>query len=632
MADFPENIQSQLQKAAEDKSPEQRTWDLCLLFLAGRQWLTYDKNLSRHITSKSSQGGATKVTVNLLLNIYRNLMAKLSLAYPGVVVLPASPSAEDISKAKASETALRYYWSATDMKGELFKAVEWLLSCGTVGLHTYYDPGKESVVTKTVSPYDLFFEPDAPSVEESQWVAIRSFEIKEVLAEAYPDYKEEILGGRLTQDEDSMGKQPDDRVDVFEIYWRDGRHAVCVGSHYLFQEDSYPIDAFPVEIIKYTDVPRRLWGLSMLAPLLDLQWLYNKARSQLIDNVELMSNPKWLVPKTAGVAKNAITNRPGEIISYNAAGGAPQMMQTVPIPGYVMDNIAKLQSEISDVSGVHSISLGKRAVGISSGKAIQALAQQDSSQLMVTQMGMEKAVGRLCKTVLLLMKTYYTEGKMARMLDGSGQVIFTEISATDLTEDPEIFIETGSLFRNETQDRDAKVLEMLERGLVSKDVALQELSFRTGNSFVTEKVQAIAHAKDILEACQRGYEVEIFRSDDTQAFIKVFGDFMRERAYYQLEEDRQEYIRDVYVSLVNADLPPDQYEAARLQNKVFPRTPPPGASETEQASMIVAQGSPQASQQIADEVVDQAADIGVVRNAPSMLRPEIDPEALIPKM
>ena len=48
--------------------------------------------------------------------------------------------------------------------------------------------------------------------------------------------------------------------------------------------------------------------------------------------------------------------------------------------------------------------------------------------------------------------------------------------------------------------------------------------------------------------------------------------------------------------------------------------------------MIVAQGSPQASQQIADEVVDQAADIGVVRNAPSMLRPEIDPEALIPKM
>ena len=48
------------------------------------------------------------------------------------------------------------------------------------------------------------------------------------------------------------------------------------------------------------------------------------------------------------------------------------------MPAYVMDNVMRIQGEMSDVAGVHSVTLGKRAVGVSSGKAMQVLSEQDT--------------------------------------------------------------------------------------------------------------------------------------------------------------------------------------------------------------------------------------------------------------
>ncbi len=617
MADFPENISSLLDSSQEQKNGEIRLWDLSLKFLEGNQHLTYDRNLSQYITSKVTQGGGTKATVNMLLNVYRNILARLRLSYPGVVVLPASPSTEDIAKAKSAEIALQYYWVQADIKGVMGDVIKWLLTCGTAALHTYFDPNKDSVVTKAVSPYDLFFEPDVLSVDDSRWVAVRTLEDKDALKEAYPDFEEEIEGASTPIMHVGGYEQgaPPNTAEVFEVHWKDGRHAIVLDGTYLYQDDKYPVKAFPVQVIKYTDVPRRLWGLSLLTPLIDLQWLYNRARSQVMNNVELMANPKWLVPKTAGVSKSAITNRPGEKVYYNAAGGKPHQIQSVPMPGYVMDNIQRLQAEILDVSGVHNISLGKRETGITSGKAIAAMVQQDSSQLHVTQMHIETAVQKMAKVVLLLMRVFYKEAKMVRMLDATGEVVFNQIKGTDLVDDPEIFMEAGSLFRDEAQDRDAKVMQLAQLGLIEKDVALKELSFRTSNAFITEQVQGIAHARDMLNACINGYQIEIFRTDDLEAFTKVFGEYMRTSEYYELEQDAQEYIRDIYVSVGTANMPPEQYTAALQQDKVFPRKPLPKASPAAQAVHAVAPGSAAAQEQTAGAIVEQGVDVAVARDA-----------------
>lgn len=623
--EFPQNIQGLINDSRRDKIAVRRAWNLSLKFLEGRQWLSYDKRLGSYVTATSSEG-SSRVTVNLLLNIYRNVLSRLALAYPGVVVIPASPSYEDILKAKSSETALRYYWHKDDVPETIEHLIKWLLTTGTAALHTFYDPGMECVRTEAVGAYDIFFEQAVINPDDSRWVALRSYVDREDLKEAYPNKAEEIENAPAPQEPD-YGQinpapnegPPKDRVEVFDIYWRDGRHAVVTGSTYLFKQKQMPTKTFPVQIIRYTEIPRRLWGKGLIEPLVDLQMLYNRARSQVVHNVELMGNPKWLVPKTAGVSTHAITSKPGEKIYYNQAGGTPQQVAAAPLPSYIADNITRLQAEMGDVAGLHSVSLGKRAVGVTSGKAIQALASHDTSQLQISQAAIEKGAATMARCVLELMKEFYTEAKMMSMLDQYGRVTFASIQSTNIVDTPEVFIEAGSLFRDEAQDRDAKVMELAQAGMITPQQALQELSFRTGNAFVSEKVQAMAHAKDMLDAARLGARVEVFMSDDLEAFGKVFGEFMQTEEFYLLTPERQDYLRDVLLSIEAAGQPDEVYRTLLGANKVFPRSQPPTLDPQTMAANMAAPASPNTQEQIIQEQSAAATRAGSMAEAERLL-------------
>ena len=593
---FPTNFKSdQIDKSDYTKSVERKIWDLSLLFLEGRQWMSWDKT-AQGIAGYPEVQGDYRITVNLLINIYRNLLSKLATTYPGVVVSPASPSTEDILKAQASEMALKYFWKEGDLKQKLGESFEWLLSCGTCGYHSFYDPQADSVELEIISPFDLIFEPYIDNPEHSQYIGIRRHIAKEELKASFPEFEEQIeetsdsFNAQNRPGSASLQNVPANRVEVFEVYWKDGKHAILMGETYLYAGKN-PLNNIPIQVLRYTQVPGKLWGIGLISPLIDMQWLYNKSRSQVIKNIELMSNPKWLIPKSAGVNPTAITNRPGEKVYYNAAGGAPTQIGAAPLPAHVFDNITKLQGEMMDVSGIHSTSLGKRAVGITSGKAMQTMAELDMSQLQQTQLRVEETTRKVAEDILGLMKLFYKETRMVRMFDDIGKIVFRELHNSDIVESPDVFIEAGSLFRSEAQDRDRKIYDMLELQLINPETALKELSFKTGNKFVIDKMESMAHAQELLEAAKIGYDIEIFKTDDLNAFKQVFGDFIKGPDYYALGEERQEYIRDVYIAIENAGLPPDKLGEVNLQEKVFPRSPTPTAEGAQVLAGIAGMGS-----------------------------------------
>ena len=620
MEAFPQNIGGLIGESKNEKKSEKRLWDLSLKFVEGRQWLSYDKRVSQFITANLQADGQSRVTVNLLINIYRNVLSRLALSYPSIAVMPATPSAEDILKAKTSEMALQYYWHRDDMKHKLEKLIQWLLTTGTAATHTFYDSSEKRILTEVYGAYDIFFERAVISPEDSRWIALRTYTTKYELKKAYPDHAKEIDQTSMS-DEDNYGlissgttnEPPKDRVELFEIYWRDGRHAIVVGGTYL-HKGKWSTKTYPVNIYRYTEVPRRLWGISMLAPALDLQMLYNRARSQVIHNVELMGNPKWLIPKTAGINTHALTSKPGEKVFYNPAGGAPQQVAAAPLPGYMLDNISRIQSEMMDTIGIHSVTLGKRAVGVTSGKAMTTLSEKDTSQLQITQEGVERGVTKVGKVVLELMKRHYTEDRMMRTLDQYGQVAFNALKNTDIIDEPDIFLQAGSLFRDEAQDRDAKVMQLLEMKLIEPEAALQELSFRTGNKNVSEKAQSISHATDMLDAVRMGGEIEIFSSDDIKTFKEVFSEFMRTTEFYEMPPPTQEYLRDALVAIATASAPNEDYENLLAANKVFPR----GTSDPDPAAIakqMMAPGSQSAQSQVAQEQAARAQQTGSMASA-----------------
>ena len=621
MDGFPKNIKGLIDESKVEKKPERRLWDLTLKFVEGRQWLSYDKQASQLLTSRLTQDNQSRVTVNLLINMYRNVLSRLALSYPSMAVMPATPSASDVMKAKSSEMVLQHMWHRDDIKKKGAVLVKWLLTTGTAALHTFYE---DDVTTRVVGAYDIFFEKGVIEPDDSQWIAIRSYSTKRELKNLYPEH-EKAIEGSSAGDEENYGlastgtstEPPKGRVELFEVYWRDGRHALVMGSTFLFK-GKWKTKTFPVQIIRYTEVPRRLWGLSMLAPALDLQLLYNRARSQVIHNVELMGNPKWLVPKTAGISSQSLTSKPGEKVYYNPAGGKPEQVAAAPLPGYMLDNISRIQSEMMDAVGIHSVTLGKRAVGVVSGKGMETMSEKDTSQLQITQEAIEYGFMKMATVSLELMKAKYTEGKMISILDQYGKVAFKALKATDIVSNPEVFLEAGTLFRDEARDRDAKVMQMLEMGLIEKEEAMQELSFRTGNKNVSERVQSISHARDMLDAVRLGGEIEVFASDDLKSIKEVFAEFMRTSEFYELPPNTQEYARDVLISVSTASEPNEAYENLMDSKKVFPRATSDMNPQKVVRSMHTP-GSLQAQNQVAQEQASRAQRTGSMADAERMI-------------
>ena len=180
----PSKIGPQLTKSEANRVRFTRVWDMCALFLQGKQHIQFDKSLNG-FTGTRTAAGKQRVTINLVLNIYRNVLAKLSLAYPSITIVPSSPSAEDVTKAQASEVALKYYWVAQDLKTTITKAIEWLCLTGNAAIHTYYDPELDDIRTEAISPYDVYFEPDIADTNHSRWVAIKRRVYKKDLINAY---------------------------------------------------------------------------------------------------------------------------------------------------------------------------------------------------------------------------------------------------------------------------------------------------------------------------------------------------------------------------------------------------------------------------------------------------------------
>ena len=254
---------------------------------------------------------------------------------------------------------------------------------------------------------------------------------------------------------------------------------------------------------------------------------------------------------------------------------------------------------------------------MSSGAAIQTLADKDMSQLMFTQAAIEKAVRNMAKTVFTLMRAHYKKPKMIRMMDDLGGVIYEEMHSTKILEDPEVFLQAGSLFRREAHDRDAKVLELFQLGLVEKEEVMRELSWRTANRKVSEKVIALHHAQELLGAAIKGMSIEIYATDDLAAFERVFHEFMQTDEYYSLEKERADYIADIYLSIITHGQGEEGYEKAMFQRKVFPRQQMPGVTDRQKAAGLALQGSDMAFNQLLNEQMGAAQQQGTVEDAVS---------------
>ena len=640
---LPANFVKEIDKARKERQTEVFLWNITLRFLAGEQNIDFDWERKQFVGA-SSKPGKNQIIENQLRPIWNALANALSVEYPSVAVSPASPSQDDITKALASEQLGRYHWNVNQMQYKYRDLSEWMLAGGTSGFHTYWVEEDQKLTTEVVKCFDLLAEAGATSDEEASWNACRKTYKRSVLLKI-PEYKKfrKVIENAPSNSQESMegnrnrlsSPQPTDRIDLWDVYFDDGRHGILCNDTWLFEGSYNPKSEKPLILVRYNKIPGRFWGQSVMALLLDLQRQLNHVNNLILDLMDSNSNLIWLVPFGAGVNIRNLNNAPDGVVGYTGGAGEPQRLPAPAIPPHLFEIRRQIIQAMMDVAGVHSTTLGKRAVGITSKVAIEAMVNQDASQLQGTMDDIERATHTLMTTVLSMYKRKLTAPLAMRMLDKSiGRVIYQELEATTLSEQPELEIAVGSLFRTELQDRNQQILDMLEKQMLTPDQAKKMLTLHVSNQDAMQKMVAYNRATMMLEAAKSGAPITINRYvDDLDAIKEVFSEYVHSPEYYEeaillkhkydqtgdmaLAEPhdkavaKMDYIYDILVAVSTPpDATPDQL-ANITQSQIFPRATP---NADQAAATALAASSPETSAQSAEDSAQLAQRKALIQN------------------
>ena len=553
------------------------SWDTARRFVEGMQYGTRYRDGSWRV--ESTKPGMTRLTINLLLPIYQRLLATLEMTTPHVSARPSSPTKVDLVKAKADAAVVQYLWDRNKVTRIYNEAVKWLLVCGNVGIHTYFCKQSKKIKHQVVSPYDLIIQPGNSKLEDAEYIMRRSQHTKQAIKRMYPKsdpakYKPVEFNNIYRAPNWTYTAQSYENLDMYEIieYWdRTGNHKIISGDEELFTNkigdgEWDPNGPWPIVHLSYHNLPGRLHGKSAIEPLMQIQREYNAQRSAIVANTKLMGNLQWLVPINSGV--ETINNEPGGMIRYNPAAPPPSTVGINPLPGFVMDNVVRCHSEIMDLASVHSTSMGKRTTGIESGAAINALVQQDSGQLTDVMNNIVDSAVDIAQQMLRLVKQYYPKGMMVRMFGIDGGMFYKQVKKTDLTDEPDIFIEAGTLFASSVMDRQRRAMQMFQMQLLTPEEARRAIRFFGMDEQIAQTVRFYNHALDVLEAVLSGADVEILPTDPLKEMMEVFAEYVASDEFQEVDEETQDQVLAVYRAVLAQGNPQVEQQLAQ---PIYPR-------------------------------------------------------------
>ena len=312
------------------------------------------------------------------------------------------------------------------------------------------------------SPFQIDPDPWATDFTDLQWLVDTSLRSVEWVEERYP----ETGMGVEADDSDAMNffqkriadlaapsqrsfsgssqsknRDTQNMVNIHELFskpfgkYRRGIYAVVAGNRLLdIRVNQWRANGeviLPYGFFEEIRVPGRLWPTCAIEQAVSLQAEYNLGRSQVVENRNLMSKPKWMVPAGANIGENALTSEPGEIVTHSF-GLAPVAWVPPPLPPYVLRTLELARTDIQDATMIHEVSQAKAPSGVKSGKAILALQEQDQSVLAPTVMCIEDAISMIGSALMEVVSRKVTEKRMVKIAGDNELYEVEEFMGKDL--------------------------------------------------------------------------------------------------------------------------------------------------------------------------------------------------------
>lgn len=554
-----------------EMAPMQRLWWLCRDVITNFRAYTPSDIVIRAGMEMAYFNRVRDVSFNITLPQYRNASARLEVTLPSWGAVSASDAIEDLMRAAADEQALQYYARRGELPYATMEMIDWGIMFGTSAMLTIMNG--DNLQPEVFGPDRIRAEPAIAKPEDSRFLAVSRVTTKGQLRQKFPD-KQDVIDQApppLQQLNWWSGYQrmAPDRIEVLEVYLRSGHWFLMCGSGGAVLASGWtPQRCMPLEIHKYTAVPFDFWGVGLVEQALPGQYAYSASWNQILTNARLMSNPKILIAHNSGVAPDAFTSRAGEKV-YHRAGMAPQPWQGLPLPQYAVQLPASAASALADSTGIHGTSQGKRTPGIVTGRAVEAVVANDEVQFGVTKRNIKRLLERHGRTALLYMQAYYPESKFIREFDRYGSAIGKMVRSGDLSHDPQVFIEADTLFRDDVEARQQRIMQFAQMGAIQPADAIKLIQDNRDPLRAQKPIADYVAAKRALdEVIKSGFEVQDLRqtnpdgtpvmrktvkfypNDNFPIFAEVAGQFIRSDEFYALPVDKQDAVDAYYMDIL----------------------------------------------------------------------------------
>jgi hypothetical protein len=373
------------------------------------------------------------------------------------------------------------------------------------------------IKVEVMSPFDVYLDDSAQVFEDCKWaICVHAMSPKDIKARygimlkpnAVNRYPDETLPGSFG----NLEAKTEENIRIVYIgyylpsaKYPNGRYVVFTKnpSIVLYESDwPYPFMKLPLVKFPGLRIPGQLYDTSVVEQAIPLQKELNRTLSQLIEYKNLTLKPQMLAP--VGSLRQRITDEPGAIFEYNpVAGRVPESIPLPGLPAYVFDHLRDLGQRLKDVFGLTEILQGDVPPNVEAGVAIDLLQEAAVDRLAPQILMMEKSLELAGNLMLELAQKYYQEPRML-MLTGLGSKPKIErFESADILAGVGVKVETGSGLPRTRAGRQARVLQMLQLGIISPTKAYKYLDmadFKTLQAqFQADEEQAMREHDKLID-------------------------------------------------------------------------------------------------------------------------------------
>lgn len=400
---------------------------------------------------------------------------------------------------------------------EFSKAAFWQTVAGTGFMKTSWDTtaydrdaeAQGDIKFTSVQPYNLLVPDlleieieDQPFVLEVQtrpveWVNLIFKDMLEKPAVATTRAANSALEDAYIQQKSDNSAKPDSCF-IFQMWMKPGAHRLFPqGGFVMLVNDeivAVNLDGLPYAhkeypYAKYEHIPTsKFYAASVIEDVINLQKEYNKIRSQIADNRRKTGNVQFFADK-GSIIPEKVTNSAGQIVLVRPGTRVPTQIQPASIPGYVLDNLDRVLTDIEDISGQHQVSKGNVPPGITAATAISYLQERDDSLLTHTYQSIEEGTEKVARQTLSLAVQYWDEPRLIKTVGADGAFDTQLLAGSDLVAGTDIRIEAGSALPQSKAAKQALIMDFMKFGWIDPNEGLKMMEIG-GAQKIFEQIRA----------------------------------------------------------------------------------------------------------------------------------------------